>query len=478
MIKKKKACFQSEPSGATLLIDGENCGTTPIDVVVMYRALRYTPKSDDISEKLATASDDLLPLANFTSVDTKTDFEDNIDDDFDFFMYFGHGYDDCIFDESGYCTIYPDSDLKDKILVLTTCHAGKGYAKEAVRTYGSIASLGYGAPLMTRLSGDGFKDGFKECYLNAQKALLDLDEVTENDFISAYESTKALYNTWGDYYNSIGESFTASIFYADGKNLLSYSMWDEMASVDISVSPTPAEVWKDGVYIGMSPITDYSVMSGGNVFRYKAIGCYLSWLIKNVPKSGDSYELHPVKKNNITAIDYSSENVYLEYDAEIHIDCNRSPALFEMHFFNYGDVSQTIEIRTNRGWDVVYPDGKESKPHLMGGTLCHIIINETFEPPTGNDVRVEHVTIYVKIGSKTHTFTVEIFIHPGHPDERSMTYSNATFSPFASQYNRMSETEKNTRNIVIGTKIYTPTEIMEEINRGTDIGIMLMEAMK
>ncbi|MCW7077352.1 MAG: hypothetical protein OCU18_08775 [Candidatus Syntrophoarchaeum sp.] len=478
MTNKKKVSFQSEPSDVTISIDGEECGTTPIDVLVMYRVLRYTPKSDGISEKLAIASDDLLPLANFTSVDTKTAFEDNIDDDFDFFMYFGHGYDNCIFDESGYCTVYPDSNLKDKIIVLTTCHAGKGYAKEAVRAYGAIASLGYGAPLMTQLSGDGFKDGFKECYLKAQKVLLDLDEVTESDFISAYESTKELYNTWGDYYNSIGESFCASIFYADGKNLLSYSIWDEMTSIDISVSPTPAEVWKDGVYIGTTPITDYSVMSGGNVFRYKAIGCYLSWLIRNVPKSGASYELNPVKKYNTTAIDYSSENVYLEHDAAIDINCDRPPGSFEINFFNYGDVSQTIKIWTDREWDVEYLNGKNLKPHLMNGTRCRIIINETFEPPTGDNVRVEYVTIYVKIGSNTYTFTIEIWIHGRHQDERSVAYSNARFSPFTSQYNRMSETEKNTRNIIIGTKIYTPTEIMEEIDKGTDIGIMLMEAMR
>ena len=158
----------------------------------LFNVLIYNAETDDQTMRLADVSDDLLTLADCASGGTKADFDTEIQKSFDFFMYFGHGDDDCIFDESGYCSIYPDANLNGKLLILTACNCGKGYAKTAVRTHEANASLGYGAPLACEVSGDdGFKDVFSQCFLNAQKIMLGLNEVTESEFVSAYETTKA-----------------------------------------------------------------------------------------------------------------------------------------------------------------------------------------------------------------------------------------------------------------------------------------------
>lgn len=443
-----------------------------------YSVLRYLAIEDTQTNILAAISNELLPLGDVTTAETKTDLEDVIKNPYDMFFYFGHGFDDCLFDENGYCTIYADENLIDKILVLTACNTGKGYARSAVRIHGAVASLGYGAPLVAQFAGNGFTEGFKECFLNAQQLLLNTSEIDESTFTSAYESTKNLYNSYGDEYTEAGDDFTAHLFYANANNFLSYSKWDVETTVDVSVTPTPAEIYHFGEYVGMAPLDGYNILSSGNVFRYKAIGCFLSWLITNVPKEGSSYNLSPMNNFNKDTRRYDSENVYLEHDKRIYISPEGYPRPFEMSFYNYGDTVLSFSISNDKNWHQDCPTEDKIYPHSMNGNSCYIKIEEDY--PHYDYSYTDEINITVTINGVIDTFAVLIWIHPSPTEETKINVSEPLWqlplsSPIFDQFTKMSSEEQNRRTIVIGDKTYTPLEIINEIKKGSEVGLMFIK---
>ena len=459
-----RVIFKSIPEGA--------------EIKRLYNVLRYVAATDTATERLSKISEELLPLGNFTTATTRSEFNTEIKKDRDLVFYFCHGLDGCLFDETDYCTIYPDSNLSDKILVLDACYSGITYSKEAVRSYGAIASLGYGAPLACQLSRDGFKEGFKECFLNVHKILLDAEEINKAVFIYAYHSTRDLYNSWGDKYAADGDAMCAQLFYANAKNLLYYTKWDVATTVDISISPLPAEIYHFGTYVGMAPLKAYGVMSGGNVFRYKAAGCYLTWLITNVPEAGEKYNLSPMQNHNKTVRKYADKSIYLEYNKEIVIPAPMpaaTPEPFELVFYNYGDIEKENPMITNdRGWVHGFLSDK-LYPHKMNGNHCLVHITESFEHRS--EPYTEWIDFTVTLEEKNDTFSVPIRVMPsrgGSLAAESESLSAVIPPDILEQYYRASARERREKKYAIGNRLYSLEEIIEEIRNGTEVGLMFI----
>lgn len=455
-----------------------------------YEVLKYTQAVDKQTNILSLISQDLETLGLFTNVISKTDFENEVSNNYyDMFFYFGHGLEDCIFDENNYCNIYADNNLQNKWIVMTSCNTGITYARQSVRDYNAIASIGYLQPLVARFSNGSFMNGFSECFLEAQKTLLEAGILNEDALILAYDNLKNLYNFWRDYYKSINDDWTASCFYANSYSLATYSKWDESTTINIDITPTPAEIWHFGSYIGNAPLGDYNIMSGGNLFTYKAMGCFKSFLLCNILKTGGSYTLTPMTNSEIDVEHYDTLNVYLEYNNKVMVSEYEAEHI-EIDYRNYGDVDQNIpnSVTNNKNYLVTHDNFYQGveinviKPHGASLNKTYIEINKN-DYPLKELPYEDIISISVNMSGNVRTFDVTIHVMPLPPQLSKQLslphslFSSNKFTGLYNQYINMTREEQTTKNIFIHDKLYSPEDIMEEIKKGTDVGMMFIYEM-
>ncbi len=450
---------------------------------IIWNVLKHVSATDTQTTYLSKTAEILEDLGNFTNTTNKSDFEEAIGSTpYDMFFYFGHGDTGCLFDETGYCTIYPDSDLVDKWVILTACYAGFSYARKACRDHGAIAAMGYAQPLAAKIGEGGFADGFDECFTKAQKVILDRTILDKDALMSAYEKTVQKYTEWSAYYENKGESLISSLFYADSISMMRYSKWDTQTTIDIEITPTPAEIYHFGNFAGMAPLSDYSVVSGGNVFYIKAIGCFPNHLMTNVPKDGRSYSLTPTSLFDTTTLHFESQKIYVEIGNKVMLfkdDPGQTTILCMV--YNYGDASAgEVAITNSKNWSISFPISG-IPPHSSKRTS--IIVNKmeyTFKCTPQFDA----VKVIVRLSdntSKSATVSIEVAPDPACSGPASLIATTAgafasahTELPAVQNYNRMSATDRIKKNIVIGRKMYSAEDLLREIREGSIIGAMFI----
>lgn len=443
---------------------------------IIWNVLKYVPVIDTLTQIQSDLAEGLEVLANFTNTSTKTGFETAITNNpYDMFFYFGHSDEDCLVNESGLCVLYPREYLADKWIVLVGCLSGMTYARSAVRDHGAVASLGYSQlyAVMFTSAQDDFIEGSGECMLKAQKVLLDTVVLDEEALLSAYAQTKAEYEYWADYYTNQGDAWSGGLLRANGKNLVHYSKWDEDTTIDINVTPTPTEIYHFGSYVGRAPLENYALMSGGNVFWYKSIGCVGSWFILNLPKAGGSYTLTPMGLDRTTALDFGDSKVYVEIKNSVDMI---EDGMIQCMSRNYGDsAAGAVTITNSKDWPISSP---------VTGIVAHstqmsnVIIDQTAYTRT---CLPQHDTmvVTVNVGSKSSTADVDIRIPP-NPEcigpraaSTQETFVSANISnPAVKQYNKMSTQERTRKNIYIHRKWYSPEDMIHEMMKQSDIGAM------
>lgn len=471
-----------------------------VDSKPLKKALKYAAAWDKQTRALKDVSDKLLDSFAMVSVQSKPEFEERIQNA-EIFLFFGHGSYKCLYDETGLCTIKPDDKLEDKILVLTACKAGTGYAAKAVRKHNAKAALGWALPLSARLADSGFYEGFDDCFLAMPLEILNADEITESVIMSAYERAVSEFNSLGDLYSQKGDSFTASLCYANAKNLVYYTQWDVKTTVHIDVTPTPCEVFRydwesdSWEFSGMAPL-DLEVTSGGNVFRYKAIGCFLTWFVANVPKTGGSYSLQPVSLEEFgyDVRHYEDEKVYVEYEREVWVPSDEEQFVeAEVNLVNYGDKSKSFMVECSAGVMNCPTYGSaphlsgELQPHKLGGLTCKVRAKR--HELEGLDC----IDVNLKIGSVKDKISIKLRgLQPPSPAPPSPAPPSPappspgpspppiTFAYAGTAYDRLRNLlrEKGVRNIAIGEKVFTEEEIIEEIRKKTDEGLMILDILK
>lgn len=455
-------------------------------IIPPYRVLKYAPIVNKQTDILSTISERLHSFGVFTNTITKSDFENKIGSYYyDMFFYFGEGYQDCMVDENFDCIIYANENLKDKWIVMSGCDLGYIYARQSVRDYNAVASIGYALPMYAQFSNYDFIDGFGDCFIEAQKTMLNADILNEDTLLLAYNNLKNLYYEWSDYYRLNNDFFAASLFRANAASLVYYSKWDIPVTINIDITPSPAEIYHFGSYIGNAPLSNYEVMSGGNVFKYKAIGCFDTWFIINIPKTGGSYTLTPMAKFDTGVEDFSTLNVYLEYNNIVKVSQYEAD-IIKILYRNYGDTDQNIPIYVNNSKN--YPVVNE---HFYQGNIINVIkphgisLNQTFIHININDYPPEDVpytdviTITVNMDNIIRSFDVTIHVFPLPPQPPSSLLSQSMFvsdkfTKLYEQYTKMTRIEQITKNILINGKMYSPEDIIKEIAKGSEIGVIFI----
>lgn len=444
-----------------------------LDEKKVWNVLKYAPVTNIQSTYLSEISKSLESLGSFTNTSTKLNFENAISNNFyDMFFYFGEGNANCMVDENNYCIIYPENYLKDKWIVMTGCNQGLSYTKQAVRIYFATASLGYAQILATQFSNGGFISGFDECVKKAQEVMLNSNILDESVLIASYEQTKALYEYWANYHIINGNAIAGSLFRADANNLLYYSKWDEPTTININISPIPSEVYHFGNYIGLAPINNYNLMSGGNVFEYKSIGCYSTWFIQNIPKNGGTYNLTPMTLLDTTVLHFESYMIYAEIENVVSINEMDTIKLIPVNIYNYSDNTiSSLYVNNSKNWPLFCSPTGNIPPH--NSRRCNIIINiseYTFTCLPQQD----KIQVMIGINGTFQFADVLIFISPlqscylGELPETLL--SSYSLLPVVQQYNKMTRDEQIQKNILINKRLYSPEDIMQEIMKHSEIG--------
>ncbi len=438
----------------------------------VWNVLKYAPVTNRQTTYLSEIAKSLESLGSFTNTSTKLNFENAISDNFyDMFFYFGEGSADCMVDENNYCIIHPENYLKDKWIVMIGCDQGLSYAKQAIRIYFATASLAYAQILATQFSNGGFILGFDECVKKAQDVMLNSIILDESVLIDSYEQTKALYEYWANYHINNGNVMGGSLFRANANNLLYYSKWDEPTTININISSTPSEVYHFGNYIGLAPINNYNLMSGGNVFEYKSMGCFSTWFIQNIPKNGGTYNLTPMTLFDTTVLHFETYMVYAEIGNVIIINEFDIMKQIPVNIYNYSDNPiYSLSVNNSKNWSLFCSPTGNISPHTYH--RCNIIINIP-EYTFTYSLQQDKIQVMIEINGTFQFTDVLISIMPKQyylgelPETLSSSYS---LLPIVQQYNKMTHDEQIQKNILINKSLYSPKDIIQEIMKQSEIG--------
>lgn len=363
--------FASVPEEATLYIDGKE---KPVFALLFcYGA--PTMKNDAI-EKL---NNYILGKGHATCslFDEKATSKNlnEVSHPYSYLFIFGHGLEDSIGMADG-LIVQSQLELANKVLVATTCNAGRSFCKKAVVSGGAKGAIGYNVMLSSNSQYGLFTDGFSECFQEAQRSIERSVTTGEEDakkiVVDAYNDAISKYNEHIDKSTSALLKLTLQ---RNRDNLVYYTEEGVQTTINIATIPSGAEVWLDDYgYVGKSPIADLNVRSEGNyisTLRYPGKMRGGKTLI--VPSEGANYNI-ALREGfmPITWVDNEEGDVWFERkNSEIggsrianarfvvvgsdEYGFKSSPPRYIWDFFNRGNIAHSIKVSCKDTEDI-YPN--------------------------------------------------------------------------------------------------------------------------